>query len=151
MAHFTFYAGKAYGYKQEKETANKLMSDPNFHKMPMEAQTYIMTKAGMSPVGEAVQDGYLQENFDPVHSAFSYDDLPSDKFGADFGANHFDPNSKLTFGEQLANYLNNVLGATNPESAPNFNELPETDNTKKPPTSTNRTTKPMFLKEEDKK
>ena len=35
----------------------------------------------------------------------------SDKYGADFGKLFFDPNSKLTFGEQLENYLNG-LGAT---------------------------------------
>jgi RHS repeat-associated protein len=149
MAHFTFYAGKAYGYKQDKEMATKMMNDPNFYKMPMEAQTHIMQQAGMSPVGEAVQDGYAQERFDPVYSSYSYEDLPSDKFGADFGANYFDPNSKLSFGEQLENYLNNVLGATNPEKAPNYKDLPEKES-KNAPTSTNKTTKPMFVKDEEK-
>lgn len=42
------------------------------------------------------------------HSAFSYEDLYSDKYGADFGANYFDSNREPTFGEQLEIYFNSV-------------------------------------------
>ena len=52
----------------------------------------------MSPHGEAIQDGYLQERLDGItapHSAYSYEDLPTDRFAADFGANFFDPNNRF--------------------------------------------------------
>jgi filamentous hemagglutinin len=119
MVHFLFYAGKAYQYKKDGEK---------------------------NPIGEAVQDGYWQEKFDSAHSAFSYEDLPSDKFGADFAVNHFDPNSDLTFAEQVQNYLNNVLKATDPQKAPNYNNLPEGDS-KKEPSRKNKTTTPVYTKE----
>ena len=111
-------------------------------------QELIIRQATMDPVGEAVQDGYHQEmsdKFAAKHSAYSYEDLPSDKYGADFGANYFDPNSKLTFGEQLENYLNG-LGATDPKNAPNYNNLPTTEPTDKP-TRTNKTTTPVYTKD----
>ncbi len=120
MTHFMFYAGKAYKYKNDG------------HK---------------NPIGEAVQDGYKQEAsdaFSAKHSAYSYEDLPTDKFGAEFAVNHFDPNSDKTFGEQLNNYLTNVLEATSPENAPNFNDLPLTDSNKVP-SRTNNTTSPLYI------
>jgi RHS repeat-associated protein len=121
MAHFMFYAGKAYQYKLDGKE---------------------------NPVGEAVQDGYKQEMSDKYaakHSAYSYEDLPSDKFGAEFGAKYFDPKSKQTFGEQLENYLNKVLKATDPKNAPNYEKLPTTEPEK--PTRTNETTTPVYTKE----
>jgi hypothetical protein len=122
MAHFMFYAGKAYQYK---------------------------TDGVENPIGEAVQDGYTQEMSDRLfakHSAYSYEDLPSDKFGADFAVNHFDPESDKTFGEQLQDYMNNVLKATTPENAPNYENLPETEPTDNP-SRTNHTTKPVYTEE----
>ena len=124
MSHFMFYAGKAYKYKQE---------------------------GNENPIGEAVQDGYAQELTDKYaakHSAYSYEDLPSDKFGAEFSTKFFDSNSELSFGEQLMNYLNNELGATTPESAPNYDKIPAVDS-KNPPTQTNKTTKPIYTKEDE--
>lgn len=121
MAHFMFYAGKAYQYKLDGKE---------------------------NPIGEAVQDGYMQEVSDKYaakHSAYSYEDLPSDKFGADFGVNHFNPNSKQTFGEQLGGYLNNVLKATDPRNAPNYDQLPTTE--PQTPTRINTTTTPVYTEE----
>lgn len=66
MSHFMFYAGQAY--------QNKIDGSKN-------------------PIGDAVQSGYMQEMSDKIfapHSANSYEDLPSDKFGAEFGAKYFD-------------------------------------------------------------
>lgn len=148
MAHFMFYAGKAYDYKLQKMEAQKVKESIGFPLMQSEAQLAIIKTAGMSPVSEALQDGYAQEKSDKYaakYSAYSYEDLPSDKFGADFGANYFNPKSKLTFGEQLQNYLNG-LGATDPKNAPNYNSLPKTELTDKP-TRTNNTTKPVYTKE----
>lgn len=119
MAHFMFYAGKAYQYKLDGES---------------------------NPIGEADQDGYKQELSDSVvakHSAYSYEGLPSDKFGAEFAVNYFNPNSNLTFGEQLANYLNNILQASQPNTAPNYDNTPN-QVSKNHPTNTNRTTTPIF-------
>jgi RHS repeat-associated protein len=123
MAHFMFYAGKAYQFKLDGKE---------------------------NPIGEAVQDGYKQEMSDKYaakHSAYSYEDLPSDKFGAEFAVKHFDPNSKQTFGEQLENYLNNVLKATDPKNAPNYDKLPTTEPDK--PSRTNTTTTPVYTKENE--
>lgn len=121
MAHFMFYAGKAYEYKINNVT---------------------------NPIGEAVQDGYKQEASDGIvakHLAYSYEDLPSDKFGAEFAVNFFDIYSSLTFSEQLANYLNNILKASSPNDAPNFNETPDLDSKDTRPI-TNTTTTPIYTK-----
>ena len=101
----------------------------------------------MNPINETIQDGYIQERMDKIfapHSAYSYEDLPSDRYGAIFGATYFDPNSELSFGEQLRNYLI-YLGATNPENAPNYNNLPNQE--LKKPSRTNTTTKPVFTRD----
>lgn len=126
MAHFMFYAGRAYQYKQD---------------------------GSKNPIGEAVQDGYKQEyldQFGATYSAYSYEDLPSDKFGAEFAVEFFDSNSDLTFGEQLMNYLDNELGATNPEDAPNYENLPDKHPTEGKPSTQNKTTDPLFTKDEEK-
>jgi len=148
MAHFMFYAGKAYDYKQQKESAQNAISEISkaggYAGMGMSAD---LTKtANINPVGEAVQDGYRQEmsdRFVAEHSAYSYEDLPSDKLGAEFGANYYNPNSKLSLGEQLLNYVNS-LGATDPKNAPNYKKLPKDDSKLDSPTKTNHTTKPMY-------
>ena len=122
MVHFLFYAGKAYQYKLEGKK---------------------------NPIGEAVQDGYIQEfsdKFSAPYSSYSYEDLASDKFGADFAVNYFDPESNKSFGEQLSDYLNNVLEATDPEDAPNFNELPKKYSNDSP-SRTNTTTIPVYTEE----
>ncbi|MCO5249003.1 MAG: hypothetical protein M9887_08660 [Chitinophagales bacterium] len=147
MAHFMFYAGRAYDVKVKKEEALKRIETnkkAGSHYIP----TPVWHASKKDPVGEAIQEGYHQEMSDRTfakHSAYSYEDLPSDYFGADFGANYFDPNSKLTFGEQLQNYLNN-LGATDPKNAPNYNSLPNVEPDKKP-SRTNHTTKPVYTKD----
>ena len=95
-----------------------------------------------------MRSGYLQECIDIITSpvsAFSYEDLPSDRFGADFGANYFDPNSPLSLGEQVFNYLIGVLKSTLPQNAPNYNTLKENYPDKKP-TITNTTSNPLFTK-----
>lgn len=119
MVHFLFYAGTALKYKQDGQK---------------------------NPIGEAMQNGYLQERFDPTHSSYSYEDLPTDKFGADFAVNHFDPNSNLTLGEQVEKYLKDKLEATDPKEAPNYNTMPD-DDSKNAPSRTNKTTTPVYTKE----
>ncbi len=121
MAHFMFYAGRAYQYKLDGKD---------------------------NPLREAVLDGIRQEKSDAYaakHSAFSYEDLPSDRYGAEFGAKYFDPQSEQTFGQQLESYLNNVLKATDPKKAPNYEILPHTE--PKKPSRINETTTPVFTKE----
>jgi RHS repeat-associated protein len=149
MSHFMFYAGRAYENKQQKQIAQESIKKLGEDKEGV--AWAIIGIATMDPVGEAVQEGYMQEYFDqfgPTYSAYSYEDLPSDKYGADFGANYFDPNSEQTFGEQLQNYFDNVLKATNPENAPNYKNLPsEYPEKGKLPSFQNHTTKPMFISE----
>ena len=120
MTHFMFYAGRAYKYKEEGRK---------------------------DPVKDAIQDGYLQEvadSFFAPHSAYSYEDLPTDAFGAYFGANYFDPNSNASLGEQVEKYLNEVLQATEPYFAPNFDALPKDDKSSSTPSKTNTTTPPVY-------
>ena len=148
MAHFMFYAGKAYQYKIQKQEAKKQLEDTwGMAFLPIETQREILKRSLQEPVGEAVQAGYFQEKTDEIvakHSAYSYEDLPSDKFGAEFGANYFNPDSKLSLGEQLYNYLEG-LGATDPQNSPNYQILPSKEPNKKP-SRTNRTTTPVFTK-----
>ena len=146
MAHFMFYAGRAYMYKQQMQDAQRCINSMTFAFTSSDYQRMIIQLANMNPVGEAIQDGYYQEYADLLtapHSAFSYEDLPTDKFGAEFGATYFDPNSNKTFAEQIKDYLNNVLEATNPEFAPNYDKLPVEYPDK--PTQTNKTTTPMYV------
>ena len=86
MAHFMFYAGKAYQYKIQKQEAKKQLEDTwGMAFLPIEMQREILKRSLQDPVGEAVQAGYFQEKTDEIvakHSAYSYEDLPSDKFGA---------------------------------------------------------------------
>ncbi len=120
MVHFLFYAGKAYTYKLE---GNK------------------------NPIGQAVQDGWHQERSDAIgfakHSKFSYEDLPSDKFGADFAVNYFKSDSNQSLGEQIRDYFK-MLGAISPQFAPNYQQLPERDGIRKTPTYQNMSTTPLF-------
>ena len=117
MVHFLFYAGKA----RQNEAWGR-----------------------SNPVGDAVQSGFLQEALDGARSRYSYEDLPSDRYGADFGVNFFDPASSMTLGQQVSNYLQQ-LGATSPQNAPNWDQMPDSD-TGTPPSETNTTTKPMHLR-----
>jgi hypothetical protein len=145
MAHFMFYAGRAYKYKMQKEELEMVAKNPTTH--PTQQAKAKARAKNINPVGDAVQDGYNQELSDIVvapHSAYSYEDLPSDKFGAEFGANYFDSKSNLTLGEQLKSYMN-TLGATSPDNAPNFKTLP-TSNPKETPTEKNKSTKPLYVK-----
>jgi RHS repeat-associated protein len=152
MSHFMFYAGRGYQAKLDKQQAQDLIKGMLEAGIPYSEIPKNLISTSMSdPVGEAVQEGYMQEMMDqygPTYSAYSYEDLPSDKFGADFSVNYFDSNSELSFGEQLQNYLNNVLGATNPKNAPNYENLPTEYPVKgELPSVQNRTTQPMFIKE----
>ena len=126
--------------------AKGLVNSSGFIFMSSEEQRDLLIKSYMSPVGETIQDGYLQEfgdSFIAKHSAYSYEDLPTDRFGAEFGANYFDPDSELTFAEQLQNYLIYVLLAIDPQNAPNYDNLPE--DYPKRPTRTNNTTNPVYV------
>ena len=117
MSHFMFYAGRAYKYKIE---------------------------GCKNPIGETIQDGYLQERADSYlapHSAFSYEDLPTDKIAALFGAIYFDPHSNKTLSEQIELFLQQ-MGATNPTKAPNYNSLPLID--RGTPSVVNKTTCPIY-------
>jgi RHS repeat-associated protein len=131
MSHFMFYAGRAY---QAWSSKNKIYHG-DLHK-------YHVIKGTMD-------DGYTQEFMDQFArngvSAYSYEDLPSDYFGIDFAVNYFNPNSELTLGQQVGNYLNNKLGALEPEQAPNWNLIPRTV-TRDQPKWINKTTVPMFTR-----
>ena len=146
MAHFMFYAGRAYRHKLDKKLAQDFILTKEFSTMRPEMQSQWLRRAFLDPIGETILEGFLQERIDMItapHSAYSYEDLPSDMFGADFGANYFDPWSSLSFSDQIQYYLDNILIGTTPEESPNFNSLPEEYPDK--PSQTNKTTTPMFL------
>ena len=137
MVHFLFYASEAYSHKKE------MMENPSTSYLGL-TQQEIVSKS----INHAVKRGYLQEKLDSIkapHSAYSYEDLPSDYFGAVFGASFFNPNLTLTFGQQISSYLNNHLIATRPETAPNYKDLPEKD-VGKHSGITNKTINPLFTK-----
>jgi RHS repeat-associated protein len=118
MAHFVFYAGRAATHKAAGDT---------------------------NPVGSAVREGFHQElmdRFKAPWSAYSYEDLPSDRLGAIFGAQFFDPSSSLTLAEQVELFFGLYLDPM-ATSAPNYGSLPNKDS-RNPPTATNRSTDPMY-------
>jgi RHS repeat-associated protein len=119
MVHFAYYAGRGHQYQLD---------------------------GSQDPVSSALKDGNQQEWFDRKHSSYSYEDLPSDKFGADFGANYFDPKSSKTLSQQIGRYFNEKLHPTDSRHAPNFNSLPAKDDGKSAPTFTNKSSAPMFTK-----
>ena len=146
MSHFMFYAGRAYHYKQQKIKAQAIVNSKEFSFLSSEVQARLIYQAFINPAEEAVREGRLQEFSDlffSPQSAYSYEDLPSDKFGADFGAFYFDPDSKKTFAEQLLDYLTDILNGTAPQDAPNYQDLPS-DYPKKP-SQRNRTTNPIYV------
>lgn len=118
MVHLVFYAGRAATYK---------------------------AAGSANPVGDAMQDGYRQEfmdSFKAPWSAYSYEDLSSDLYGAIFGAQFFDPTSPLTLAEQIEVYMS-YLSPMPASSAPNYASMPNRDS-KNPPTATNRTTTSLY-------
>ena len=144
MAHFMFYAGRAYKYKQQIETAKMMLSGSLLTPEELES---LESVASSSPVDMAVSDGMLQDfsdSFFAKHSAYSYEDLPSDKLGAIFAVFHFDPNSDLTLAEQIYCFLAD-LGATEPINAPNYNAIPYDDSGIKKPSRTNHTVNPVYV------
>ncbi|MBM4185661.1 MAG: hypothetical protein FJ207_15820, partial [Gemmatimonadetes bacterium] len=142
MVHFMFYAGRARMHREAIEAG----ASPD----PMENQ--ISRGACIDAVSlarnRAVEEGRQQETLkDSPSSKFSYEDLPSDYFGADFGARYFDPKSSKSLAEQAEGYLK-TLGATSPERAPNWSKMPSGDPMAlPPPPERNETTKPMHTTE----
>ncbi|MCP4218600.1 MAG: hypothetical protein GY765_28460, partial [bacterium] len=119
MSHFLFFAGRAYFYKNQKQGAKELIKKAHFSFMPPSVQYQIAKNSNLSPGGEAMQEGFIQERVDShlvKHSAYSYEDLPSDKYGVSFALEYFDSSSNLTLAEQIANFLNIELGATAPSA-----------------------------------
>jgi hypothetical protein len=117
------------------------------------AQLQVSKDASMDPYNEAMQEGFIQERMDTIfapHSAYSYEDLPSNKFGIEFALKYFNPKSNLNLADQIENYLVNVLGAILPTNAPNWKAMPARDS-KNPPSQINKTTKPIYTSEDVKK
>ncbi|OGI83523.1 hypothetical protein A2997_00260 [Candidatus Nomurabacteria bacterium RIFCSPLOWO2_01_FULL_36_10b] len=75
----------------------------------------------------------IGQAYDKDPSGFSYEDLPSNSAGALFGL-HFNNFTKYksqnnSISNELKNYLNKI-GATNPENAPNYEDLSDSFNKK---------------------
>lgn len=81
----------------------------------------IVGEVGTNVSGLVVE---LKQTVTGSDSAFSYEDLGSNAAGADFGDDVFDPNG-APLSEQVQNYFDNTLGATQPQFAPNYNAIPE--------------------------
>lgn len=134
MVHFLFYASEAYEEKLRLQTSGLSLEDSR-----------------NLAYAKSIYSGWKQENvFDAWfarHSSFSYEDLPSDRYGAEFGSKYFDKNLDSSLGEQILNFLTD-LKPTKPENAPNYHSLPYKDNGKHPGIY-NRTTKPMYTKDSE--
>ena len=107
MVHFLFHAGRAYKYLVQQRDAARSLAEieamPWFSRMwlPSEYMDELYRRSGMSPIGESVQEGFQTEQLQSVvtpHSAYSYEDLPSDTFGARFAVQHFNPNARQSLG-----------------------------------------------------
>ena len=107
MSHFLFYAGRATIHEYEGRD---------------------------NPLALAVAEGYAQELSDEFlrpESAFSYEDLNSNYLGAVFAIEYFDIDSPLPLSKQIDNYLISI-GAIDPEKAPNWGQIPQTDTGSRP-------------------
>ncbi|MBC7632955.1 SpvB/TcaC N-terminal domain-containing protein [Aeromicrobium sp.] len=153
MVHFLFYAGRARDnldkYRDELDTqANRakifVMNRFGPH---VDFKTWRDESARDLALQATVQEGRIQEYMDDESkgqqklSAYSYEDLPSDKFGADFAINFFDPKSDKTLADQLDAYLQK-LNATGPDEAPNWANVTEANVPNHP--IQNFTTTPMY-------
>ena len=150
MAHFMFYAGVAYSQKisfLERKKQAEILNNSTIYPIYDPVVHYSADKITELAVNKAIQKGYWQERLDTVmarHSAYSYEDLPSDKYGAKFGAEYFNPKSNLTFAQQLSEYLN-TLRPLDPKLAPNYGSLPDMDRGVHSGIK-NKTVKPMYIK-----
>jgi RHS repeat-associated protein len=73
-------------------------------------------------LGTAVE---VKQTIERSTSAFSYEDIPSNGTGSDFGDDYFDPSGGL-LSDQVSGYLNN-LRPTAPTAAPNYSSLPNVE------------------------
>ena len=128
MKHFLAAAGTASFYVRDF---------PNYERQG-QAEIYA------SALGYALElDQFLAG--DP--SGFSYEDLPSNAAGAKFGAYGYDPNSEVTLGEQIREWLNKEADPIDkPKEAPSYNQLPATYDPKNRPPK-NFTPKPYKFPE----
>ncbi len=146
MSHFLFYAGRARMHLEQNESDPKKQSW--LSALSRRFDKYVTAVGPGTPayqaMWEAMGEGVIQEMNDKSSSSFSYEDLPSDAFGAIFGAKYFDPKSDKTLAEQVDAYLAN-LNPAEPKQAPNWEKLPTGDVhqlPKDPPQ--NKSFQPMF-------
>ena len=126
MLHFLSAAAVAFSYSQGSQD--------------FDTQTSAFFYA--NAMGYAVELEQFQAE-DP--SWFSYEDLPSNAAGASFGAYGYDPNSELTLGEQIRDWLNKEADPIDdPRKATNFDRATESEHNPDPPK--NFTPKPYDLK-----
>ncbi|WP_256560388.1 FG-GAP-like repeat-containing protein, partial [Myxococcus dinghuensis] len=134
MNHFMYYAGHAYEYLQRM----------GGHPALTERAIVRTVETGR---WQEIADGW--KGVQGMGSYYSYEDLPSDLYGAQFGASYFDPTSDKSLAEQVELFLNN-LGATAPDRAPNYSSIPANDKEagtaaykRGGPSAKNETTTPM--------
>ncbi len=72
-------------------------------------------------MGEAVEIAQWLRGGDYANSAFSYEDLPSNKAGATFGAYDYDPSKPL--GPQIKDFLDNAKPTADPKKVTNYEFL----------------------------
>jgi RHS repeat-associated protein len=156
MAHFLFYAGRARihlaerRYEQKKlseslvvRVLNYLMGEETADQKSARIERSARALAGQDAITEGAEQEFSEEFQQDYSTAYTYEDLPSDRFGADFGANYFDPNSSKTLAEQVDEYLKR-LGAIDPSAAPNWSDVPQNADPNPPQ---NKTIEPMYTLE----
>jgi hypothetical protein len=149
MAHFLFYAGRALQAKEFflrslKMPGSAILRDRERLAKFGQYPTYLYSSAEWA-TRDAMNEAHMQEqHLDSKASSYSYEDIPSDWYGADFAARVFDPNSTKTLSEQVEAYIQ-TLQPVKPWEAPNWATVPEgTPNEVVPPQPKNYTTTPMF-------
>lgn len=79
MVHFLFYASEAYEEKLRLQTSGLSLEDSR-------------NLAYAKSIYSGWKQEYVFDAWFARHSSFSYEDLPSDRYGAEFGSKYFDKN-----------------------------------------------------------
>ena len=138
MKHFLAAAGTAFSYIGGPWYDNPILE---------RAAAYVYATA----LGYALElEQYESDKPTINRSGFSYEDLPSNAAGAKFGAHVYDPNSGVSVGQQIADWINNEAQAMEPEQAPNYNLLPATESKHNPDPPKNFIPKPYKFPTPDK-
>jgi len=115
MRHFTMHAAISYSIKRI------LSTNPENAHIPEMAYNLALRAGELKEIEDCFGSSEA--------SAYSYEDLNSNRLGALFGAYFFDPTKDKTLGEQLEAFLSAVVNPVDdPSTAPNYRAMPYSAN-----------------------